>query len=263
MRDEVIERAKVLIDEINKFKDVKSKIEHAESQLQNAKFENEKLKSRLDELLKNHAKQVKDDLHEQILEITKAYEDVLIGVFESQVTGISDTLSKIVSISNEVLSQHEKTLSSIESSHNQSLAKFQQFGEVYSNELENSKVQFSEILNGISLQVKESGLQFNATSNVAQSNFKKLIDGFVTKLESQAGEAISKEFIKETIKQIIQDGFDSATQQIREVAPIAKKQTEQISQLLESVTELKEELRSFKASKTEPDQSQLVNSKGE
>jgi len=257
MRNEVIEKAKLLIEEINKFKGVRDKIEQAETELVIAKAENENLNLRLKELLKNQAKEVKDDLHGQILEITKAYENVLLGVFQSQVTGISDTLSKIVGISNEVLGLHEKTLISIEASHNQALAKLEQNREVYKNELENTKAQFSELQNQILLQVKDSGLQFNATSNVAQSNFKKMIDGFVAKLESQAGEGISKEFVKETVKQVLQEGFEAATQQIRDVAPIAKKQTDQISQLLESVNELKEELRSFKASKIEPDQSQI------
>lgn len=257
MRDEVIEKAKSLIEEINKFKGVRDKIEQAEAVLIEAKSENENLNQRLKEILKNQAKEVKDDLHGQILEITKAYEDVLLGVFESQVTGISDTLSKIIGISNEVLGLHEKTLSSIVASHNQSLAKLEQSVAVYKNELEINKVQFSEILNQIINQVKDSGLQFNATSNLAQSNFKKMIDGFVAKLESQAGEGISKEFVKESIKQVLQEGFEAATQQIRDVAPISKKQTDQISLLLESVNELKEELRAFKASKPESDQSHL------
>lgn len=256
MRDEVIEKAKSLIVEINKFKDVKSKIENAEIQLHTAKSENDKLNNKLEELLSKHAKQVKDDLHEQILEITKAYDKVLIGVFESQVTGISDTLSKIVSLSTEVLGLHSSTLNSIESSHNQYLTKLEKAIESNQNDFENSKLQYSEVLNQIILQVKDSGLQFNATSNVAQTNFKRMIDGFVAKLESQAGEGISKEFVKETIKQVLQEGFEAATQQIRDVAPIAKKQTDQLSQLLESVNELKEELRSFNSSKNEPDQSQ-------
>jgi hypothetical protein len=261
MRNEVIEKAKALIVEINKFKDVRAKIENAEIQLHSAKSENERLNTRLEELLSKHAKQVKDDLHHQILEVTKAYEEILLGIFESQVTGISDTLSEIVSISNEVVGLHEKTLKSMEGSFNQSLSKLEQTTEANNIELQNSRTQLSEILNDIALKIKDSGIQFNATSNVAQTNFKKLLDDFVVKLESQTGEGITKEFVKETMKQILQDGFEAATQQIREVAPIAKKQTDQISQLLESITELKEELKFFKASKIETDQSQIEKEK--
>lgn len=259
MRDEVIEKAKLLISEINKFKGVRDKIEQAEAALLTAKAENENLNQKLKEILKNQAKEVKDELHAQILEITNAYEDVLIGVFESQVSGISDTLSKMVSISTEVLGLHNKTLTSIEASHNQSLEKLAQTGHVYKKDIENTKIQFSEIINELSTQVKESGIQFNATSNVAQSNFKKMIDGFVTKLESQAGGGISKEFIEEAIKKVLHEGFESATQQILEVAPIAKKQSDQITQLLESVNELKNELKSFKNSKIDAVQNQIEN----
>ena len=255
MRDEIIERAKSLIDEINKFKDVRIKIEHAETQLHTAKSENEKLNQKLKNLLSEHAADVKDKLHEQILEITKAYENILMGIFEKQVTGISATLSKIVSLSTDVLSLHNSTLNSIEASHNQSLERIKQNGDLVKNELDISKAQFSQIINELAVQIKDSGIQFNATSNVAQANFKKMMDGFVEKLESQAGEGISREFVKETVKQILQEGFEAATQQIREVAPIAKKQTDQIGELLASVNELKEELKSFNSlnNKSKPD----------
>lgn len=253
MRDEVIERAKILIEEISKFKDVRIKIEHAETQLHTAKSEQENLNQKLKNLLTEHAADVKDKLHEQILEITKAYEDILMGIFENQVTGISDTLAKIVSLSTDVLSLHNSTLNSIEALHNQSLERIRQNGELVKNELDISKGQFSQIVNELAFQIKDSGTQFNATSNVAQANFKKMMDGFVEKLQS----GISREFVKETVKQVLQEGFEAATQQIREVAPIAKKQTDQISQLLESVIELKVELRSLKDSKTVSGQIQL------
>ena len=242
MREEVIAKAIELIQKIDDFSSVHFLAE-------SAKAENDRLKMRLDELLSNHAKSVIDELHGQILEAIVSYQEVLKSIFEKEVSGISDLLKNMANVLKEIVNQHSNLIVALELTHSAALSKIVEDHKTESKSIEALRDGFSVGLVELKSQIKDSGTQFNVTSNVAQGNFKKLLEGFTAKFEAHATEGITKEFVKDSIREILNEGFLSATQQIREVAPITRKQTEQIGEILGSVRELTDELKFLKASK--------------
>jgi hypothetical protein len=239
MRDQILAEAQSLIKKIQDFEPIALSA-------QAAKQKHEALRKELDGILATHAQSIKNELHTQIIEVVEAYRLSLAQTFESDFSGMKRMLEDSILLIKEIAEIHSKAISDIKLEHLETLETVLKEHQTSVLETEKLKLAFSKEVQILKEQIKDTGVQFNASSNIAQSNLKRILDGFTLKLENKGSEEITKDFVKETIKEVMNEGFLAATQQIRDVAPLTKRQTEQVEEVLLELKDIIEDLKVLK-----------------